>query len=59
MLLWVANMTRPDIVNPVRALARHMQAPSKTHWKAVLRVLKFLRVTCDWGLAFQKTGQIR
>ncbi|CAN0482161.1 unnamed protein product [Discosporangium mesarthrocarpum] len=43
----------------VRALARHMQAPSKTHWKAGLRVLKFLRKTRDWGVTFQKIGQMR
>ncbi|CAN0514183.1 unnamed protein product, partial [Discosporangium mesarthrocarpum] len=59
VLLWVANMTRPDIANSVRALARHMLAPSKTHWKAGLRVLKFLRKTRDWGVTFQKTGQMR
>ncbi|CAN0492563.1 unnamed protein product, partial [Discosporangium mesarthrocarpum] len=56
VLLWVANMTQPDIANSVRTLTRHMQAPSKTHWKAGLRVLKFLRKTRDWGVTFQKTG---
>ncbi|CAN0477143.1 unnamed protein product, partial [Discosporangium mesarthrocarpum] len=29
------------------------------HWKAGLRVLKFLRKTRDWGVTFQKTGQMR
>ncbi|CAM9497363.1 unnamed protein product [Discosporangium mesarthrocarpum] len=51
-------MTWLDITNPVHALARHMQTPSETLWKAGLIVLKFLQMTHDWGLTFQKTGHM-
>ncbi|CAN0507660.1 unnamed protein product [Discosporangium mesarthrocarpum] len=36
-----------------------MQAASKKHWKAGLKVLKFLRLTKDWGITFQKTGKLK
>ncbi|CAN0469575.1 unnamed protein product, partial [Discosporangium mesarthrocarpum] len=36
-----------------------MQAASKKHWKAGLKVLKFLRKTRDWGPSFQKTGTMQ
>ncbi|CAN0507162.1 unnamed protein product, partial [Discosporangium mesarthrocarpum] len=59
VLLWVANMTRPEISISVRALTKHMQAASKKHWKAGLKVLKFLKKTRDWGPTFQKTGTMQ
>ncbi|CAM9297177.1 unnamed protein product [Discosporangium mesarthrocarpum] len=52
-------MTPPDIANPVRTLARHMEAPPTTHWKAGLRVLKFLQITRGWGVTLHKTGQMK
>ena len=33
-LMWIANQTRPDISNAVRAVARHSHEPKKSHWKA-------------------------
>ncbi|CAN0507916.1 unnamed protein product, partial [Discosporangium mesarthrocarpum] len=36
-----------------------MQADSKKHWKAGLKVWKFLRKTRDWGPTFQKTGTMQ
>ncbi|CAN0298175.1 unnamed protein product, partial [Discosporangium mesarthrocarpum] len=41
-LLWIANQTRPDLGNTVRALARHSHIPSKTHWKVGLQALAYL-----------------
>ena len=35
-LLWISNMTRPDVTNAVRVVARHSHSPGE----AVLRVLK-------------------
>ncbi|CAN0495499.1 unnamed protein product, partial [Discosporangium mesarthrocarpum] len=49
----------PDISSLVHAVARHVQAPSKTHRKAGLRVLEFFQMTRDWGVTFQKLGQTR
>ena len=53
-LMWAANMTRPDIANAVREVARHCQDPSKEHWKAVCYIFKFLQQTRTLGLIFEK-----
>ena len=40
-LMWLANQTRSDIANAVRAVARYCHAPMSVQWKAVLtRILQ-------------------
>ncbi|CAM9505654.1 unnamed protein product, partial [Sphacelaria rigidula] len=34
-LMWLATVTRPDIANSVRALARHSHDPWERHWESV------------------------
>ncbi|CAN0039042.1 unnamed protein product [Discosporangium mesarthrocarpum] len=53
-LLWIANQTRPDLVNTVRALARHSHDPSRTHGKIGLQVLANLKGTEDLGLIYER-----
>jgi len=53
-LMWVATMSRPDIANAVREVARHAHDPSRKHWDAVQRILKFLKYTRTMGLTFDK-----
>ena len=53
-LMWASNMTRPDISNAVREVARHTQDPSMEHWRAVVSILKYLRRTRALGLVFVK-----
>ncbi|CAN0238053.1 unnamed protein product [Pylaiella littoralis] len=43
-------MTRPDIANAVRAVARHSHQPTARHWKAVLMIFQYLVGTKDLGL---------
>ena len=57
-LLWVANQTRPDIANAVRAVARFSHDPKTVHWKAVERILKYLRATADLGLTYRKEDSL-
>ena len=35
-LMWLANQTRPDISDAVRAVARYCHAPKLVHWQAAL-----------------------
>ncbi|CAN0346913.1 unnamed protein product [Discosporangium mesarthrocarpum] len=51
-------MSWPDVFSAERALARHMQAPSKTKWKAGLKAQKLLQMTRDLVVTFQRTGQL-
>ena len=53
-LMWLANETRPDISNAVRAVARYADAPKYVHWGARLSVLKYLRTTSDLGVTYQR-----
>lgn len=56
-LMWVANQTRPDISNAVRAVARHSHNPKMKHWKAAMKILKYLRGTSNLGLTFRKSAE--
>jgi len=53
-LMWLANQTRPDILNAVRAVARYSHAPKFVHWKAALHVLMYVRLTSSYGITFQR-----
>ena len=44
------SFTRPDIAYAVNKLSQFMQALSDLHWKAVKRVLRYLRGTIQLGL---------
>ncbi|XP_042441173.1 secreted RxLR effector protein 161-like [Zingiber officinale] len=46
--------TRPDIVQPVSVLSRFMSKPSKVHYAAAKRVLRFLQGTMKHGLRYVK-----
>ena len=53
-LMWLANRTRPDILNAVRAIARYSHSPKFMHWKAALHILMFVRFTSSYGITFQR-----
>ena len=52
--MWLANQTRPDILNAVRAVARYSHAPKLVHWKAALHILMYIRFTSSYGITFQR-----
>ena len=53
-LMWLANQTRPDILNVVRAVARYSHSPKLVHWKAALHILHYIRLTSGHGITFQR-----
>ena len=53
-LMWLANQTRPDILNAVRTVARYSHAPKLVHWQAALHVLMYVRFTSGYGITFQR-----
>ena len=53
-LLWIALLTRPDIANAVRAVARYCSAPKLIHWKAARSILGYAMRTSYFGISFQK-----
>ena len=56
-LMWIANQTRPDISNAVRAVARHSHEP-KSHWKAAQKILNYLLETAHLRLKFKRDASV-
>ena len=48
-LMWVANMTRPDLAYTVHTLAKFGDNPGPEHWQAVMEALQFLKETVSLG----------
>ena len=38
-LMWLVVVTRPDMGNAVRAVARQSHNPTARHWKAVIQII--------------------
>ena len=54
-LLWLVAGTRADIAYSVQTCAKFCSNPNRKHWKAVLRILRYLHRTINYGLAFRKS----
>ena len=52
--MWLANQTRPGILNVVRAVARYSAAPKLLHWQAALHILMYIKSTSTYGITFQR-----
>ena len=48
------HQTRPDIAFAVSNIARYCGTPKETHWKAVKRILRYLRGTSSLGLKYTR-----
>ena len=55
-LIWLGGITRPDIANAVRTVARQAHDPAERHWRAVRKIIAYLIKTKDLGLVFAKDG---
>ena len=54
-LLYLSTKTRPDIVYAVGSVARFCANPTKEHWTAVKRILRYLNGTIKLGLLYRKS----
>ena len=57
-LMYLMVSTRPDLAAAVGILSRFLANPGPNHWKGVKRVFRYLQGTKEFGLVFQKTGQV-
>lgn len=53
-LLYVAQITRPDIAFCVNNVSRFNSKHGVEHWNAALRVLKYLKTTIDYALCYNR-----
>lgn len=51
-LMYLTNCTRPDLAHSVNVLSRYTSNPGHKHWKAITRVLNYLRYTKSYGLHY-------
>ena len=49
-VLWIALLTRPDIANAVRAVAKYCSAPKLIHRKAARSILGYAVRTSSFGI---------
>ena len=47
--MYLMSCTRPDIAYAVNKLSRYTSNPGGLHWQGIMRVLKYLRFTRDYG----------
>lgn len=55
--MWLADMTRPDIANAIRAVKKFLNQPGVQHWKVVAKVIQHLVGTRELGITCTGTGQ--
>ena len=58
-LLWISGMTRPDIASAARAVARHAHNPAAQHWKAVWKIIAYIKADNDLGVMFRWGGELK
>ena len=51
-LLYLSVATRPDIAFAVSNVAKYCASPSKQHWIAVKRIMRYLKGTSNYGLCY-------
>ncbi|KAJ8575401.1 hypothetical protein ON010_g3812 [Phytophthora cinnamomi] len=51
-LLYITTCTRPDVAYIVTQLSRFLENPGQQHWKAAVRVLRYLKSTRDVGIVY-------
>ncbi|XP_024020247.1 uncharacterized protein LOC112091288 [Morus notabilis] len=56
--LQYVTITRPELSYSVNRVCQFMHKPLETHWRAVKRILRYLRGTLDFGLHLQKSTQL-
>ena len=52
--MYLMSCTRPDIAYSVSRLSRYTSNPGIDHWKAIVRLLRYLRYTRDLGLYYTR-----
>ncbi|XP_020533827.1 uncharacterized mitochondrial protein AtMg00810-like [Jatropha curcas] len=51
--------TRPDIAFPVDVISKFMQQPSKVHYEARKRVLRYVAGTMEYGIWYSKSSNFK
>ena len=52
--MYIINCTRPDITYLVNKLSRYTSNSGEGHWKALVRVLRYLKYIINYGLHYTR-----
>jgi hypothetical protein len=52
--MYIMNCTRPDIAYSVRKLSKYTSNLREDHWKAIVKVLRYLKYTLNYGVYFTR-----
>ncbi|CAL2246291.1 unnamed protein product [Prunus armeniaca] len=52
--MYLMNSTRPDLAYSVSRLSRYTSNPGHDHWEALIKVLRYLKYTQDYGLHYTR-----
>ncbi|OWY90505.1 polyprotein [Phytophthora megakarya] len=53
-LLYITTCTRPDVAYVVTQLSRFLDNPGLEHWRAAIRVLRYLKTTREFGIVYDR-----
>jgi Reverse transcriptase (RNA-dependent DNA polymerase) len=53
-LLFALKKTYPELANSVRMCAQHMDRPGNDHWRAIARIVGYLKHKANHGMIFRK-----
>ena len=57
-LMWLSTMTRPDITNALRAVARYALEPTERLWQAIMKILSYLNGTKRLGITYVRGSDL-
>ena len=52
--MYIMNCTKPDIAYSVSKLSRYTSNSGVDHWKAIIKVLRYLRNALNYGLHYTR-----
>ena len=56
--MYLTNYTKLDLAYIVSKLRRYTSNPGTDHWKAIVRVLTYLRYTRNYGLHYTRYPEV-
>ena len=58
-VMYLVNKTHPVCLSPVRELAKHFSHPTKQHWKALTRVIGYIKANIGKGRFLRIPSELR
>jgi Reverse transcriptase (RNA-dependent DNA polymerase)/Zinc knuckle len=58
-IMYLMTKLAPDLANPARELAQHLSNPGEQHWKALERLIGYVKAKKFDGLVYRKPKELR